>query len=86
MNDRFVIHNLHAEYPRDVVAELSPGTHRVTVHDDGTVEVVGLLEQCESCGHEREFHEGRRCSVCWDFCVYRSAYRDVPAEPEDGAR
>lgn len=72
MNDRFVIHNLHAEYPMDVVADLPPGTHRVTVHDDGTIEVVGLLE------FNWRLRTADELRGNW--------WVDVPTEPEDGAR
>jgi len=35
-------------------------------------------EQCAGCGHEKRYHDkndvGRRCTVCWDYCVYRPAF------------
>lgn len=33
-----------------------------------------LREQCAHCEHEEGFHEDRRCTLCWDSCVYAAAF------------
>lgn len=65
---RYVIVDLHAEYPHDPVAEIEPGDWRVTVHDDGTVERVRLRQahigrdQWSDCGH---LHVWEQVETLW---------------------
>lgn len=33
-----------------------------------------LREQCAHCEHGEEFHEDRRCTLCWGYCVYAPAF------------
>lgn len=48
--------------------------------DSRIVELVALgvlREQCAHCEHDKQFHEGRHCGVCFDYCVYAPAFVPV---------
>ena len=65
-----VLDGLHAH--GFIVLDLPPGTWRVTVHDDGTIEVVPMLE------FNWRLRTADELRGNW--------WVDVPAEHEDGAR
>lgn len=35
----------------------------------------GFLYEACACGCEKHHHEGRRCTICNDFCPYTITYR-----------
>lgn len=52
---------------------------RLEFTEDGWVARGTLRGTCARCGCEQEHHEGRKCWVCNDFCIYRPAWVDAPS-------